>query len=126
MKKPVKKKKKRGNRKKSRSESKPKVISSPDSKPPVIEKEARTRTFKPIPKRDSEKKAEEKGIILRYVKVAGQFLRESRAELKKVKWPTRKELFASTAMVIVLVLILSFFLGFIDFGLIKIIKNLVR
>ncbi len=46
-------------------------------------------------------------------------------ELKKVKWPTRKELLASTAVVIVLVMIVSFFLGLIDFGLIKIIRNIV-
>ena len=46
-------------------------------------------------------------------------------ELKKVKWPTRKELLASTAVVIVLVLVVSFFLGIVDFGLIKIIKNIV-
>jgi preprotein translocase subunit SecE len=52
-------------------------------------------------------------------------LRESRTELKKVKWPTRKELLASTAVVVGLTLLISFFLGLIDFGLIKIIKNIV-
>jgi len=57
--------------------------------------------------------------------VAGRFLRESRMELKKVKWPTRKELLASTAMVIFLVLLVAFFLGLIDLGLIKLIKNIV-
>jgi preprotein translocase subunit SecE len=46
-------------------------------------------------------------------------------ELKKVKWPTRKELLASTAVVIVLVLLVSFYLGVIDFGLIKMIKAVV-
>lgn len=46
-------------------------------------------------------------------------------ELKKVKWPTRKELLASTAVVIVLTLIVALFLGLVDFGLIKIIKNIV-
>ena len=52
-------------------------------------------------------------------------MKEARFELKKVKWPTRKELLASTAVVIVLVLVVAFFLGLIDFGLIKIIKNIV-
>ncbi|MBW1912118.1 MAG: preprotein translocase subunit SecE [Deltaproteobacteria bacterium] len=55
----------------------------------------------------------------------GQFLRESKMELKKVKWPTRKELLASTAMVIFLVLLVALYLGMIDFGLIKVIKNIV-
>jgi len=70
-------------------------------------------------------KAEGKGSILKYVKVMGQFLRESKMELKKVKWPTRKELLASTAMVIFLVLLVALYLGMIDFGLIKVIKNIV-
>jgi len=52
-------------------------------------------------------------------------LRESKIELKKVKWPTRKELLASTSMVIIFVLLLAFYLGVIDLGLIKIIKKVV-
>jgi len=59
------------------------------------------------------------------INIAGQFLKEAKMELKKVKWPTRKELLASTAVVIVLTLIVAFFLGFVDLGLIKIIKNIV-
>ena len=46
-------------------------------------------------------------------------------ELKKVKWPTRKELLASTVVVIVLTLFVALYLGLIDFGLIKIIKRIV-
>ena len=77
----------------------------------------------------SKKVAEKKGAgdssITKYVKKAGQFFKEAKMELKKVKWPTRKELLASTTVVIVLTLIISFFLGIVDFGLIKIIKNIV-
>jgi preprotein translocase subunit SecE len=54
-----------------------------------------------------------------------QFLREAKTELKKVKWPTKKELLASTAVVIVLSLLVAFYLGLIDFLLIKIIKYIV-
>ncbi len=46
-------------------------------------------------------------------------------ELKRVKWPTRKELLATTAVVIVFVLFCALFLGLVDFGLIKLIKNIV-
>ncbi len=60
-----------------------------------------------------------------YIAKSIQFLRESRTELKKVKWPNRKELLASTAVVILLVLIVALFLGIVDFGLIKVIKNIV-
>jgi preprotein translocase subunit SecE len=80
----------------------------------------------PVPsRREVEKKADGGMSVSRYVRSSLQFLRESRTELKKVKWPTRKELLASTAVVIGLVLVVSFFLGLIDFGLIKIIKNIV-
>ena len=80
----------------------------------------------PVPsKREVDKKADSGMSVSRMVQSSLQFLRESRTELKKVKWPTRKELLASTAVVIGLVLVISFFLGLIDFGLIKIIKNIV-
>ena len=36
-----------------------------------------------------------------------QFLREVRQELKKVNWPTRKELFAYTVVVLVTVVVLT-------------------
>jgi len=51
-----------------------------------------------------------------------QFLREVRVELKKVTWPTRKQTLGSTVVVIILVMIISLFLGIVDFGL----SNLIR
>jgi preprotein translocase subunit SecE len=51
-----------------------------------------------------------------------QFLVEARNELKKVTWPTRKQALASTSVVIIVVVIVSLFLGVVDFGLTKIIK----
>jgi preprotein translocase subunit SecE len=51
-----------------------------------------------------------------------QFLVEARNELKKVTWPTRKQSLASTSVVIIVVVIVSLFLGMVDFGLVKIIK----
>ncbi len=51
-----------------------------------------------------------------------QFLVEARNELKKVTWPTRKQALASTSVVIIVVVIVSLFLGMVDFGLVKIIK----
>jgi preprotein translocase subunit SecE len=64
--------------------------------------------------------------IVRYIDKARQFLREAKLELKKVKWPTRKELLASTAVVIVLTLVMAFYFGLVDFGLVKIIKIILR
>jgi len=46
-----------------------------------------------------------------------QFLREVKVELKKVAWPTRKQTMGSTAVVLILVMIISLFLGLVDIGL---------
>lgn len=77
------------------------------------------------PKKEPIKKKEKNVPGIRYFKIAGQFLREARVELKKVKWPTKKELLAVTAMVLVLVLFVAVYLGAIDFGLLKIIKIII-
>ena len=44
-----------------------------------------------------------------------EFLKEARAELGKVTWPTRKELYESTILVIVSVMAMSIFIGVVDF-----------
>lgn len=46
-----------------------------------------------------------------------QFLREVKIELKKVTWPTRKQTIGSTVVVIIMVVIVSLFLGVVDMGL---------
>ena len=51
-----------------------------------------------------------------------QFLSGSKIELKKVTWPTPKQTLASTSVVIIVVIIVSAFLGIVDFGLTKIVK----
>jgi preprotein translocase subunit SecE len=44
-----------------------------------------------------------------------EFLKEVRVESGKVSWPTRPELRASTIVVIVAVLLVSLFVGVVDF-----------
>jgi preprotein translocase subunit SecE len=51
-----------------------------------------------------------------------QFIKDAKMELKKVTWPTPKQTMASTAVVIILVFIVSFILGIIDFALAKAVK----
>lgn len=51
-----------------------------------------------------------------------QFLREVKVELKKVTWPSRKQTIGSTVVVIILVMIISLFLGIVDFGLSSFIR----
>jgi preprotein translocase subunit SecE len=45
----------------------------------------------------------------------GKFLRDVRVELRKVTWPTRKDLFQSTIVVIVAVAIAGAYTGALDF-----------
>jgi len=45
------------------------------------------------------------------------FLKEVRAELSRVSWSTRKELLASTILVITVTGIMTIFIGIVDLGL---------
>lgn len=51
-----------------------------------------------------------------------QFLREVKIELKKVTWPTRKQTMGSTVVVLILVAIISLFLGMVDLGLSSLVR----
>lgn len=50
------------------------------------------------------------------------FLQEVWAELKKVYWPTRKEVSAATLVVVTVVVVIAFFLGLVDFGLTRLVQ----
>jgi preprotein translocase subunit SecE len=56
---------------------------------------------------------------------ARQFLREVRLELKKVDWPTRKELITYTIVVLVTITVLTSFVFAIDWVFAKLIFNLL-
>ena len=51
-----------------------------------------------------------------------EFLTNVKAELKKVTWPAKKETYASTTIVIVLVLLSAVFLGGVDMILSRLIR----
>ncbi len=55
-----------------------------------------------------------------------QFLREVKVELKKVTWPTRKQTIGSTVVVIILVMIISLFLGVVDLGLSSLVRAVLQ
>jgi len=61
-----------------------------------------------------------------FISKAIQFLREVKVELKKVAWPSRKQTFGSTLVVIILVTIIAFFLGAVDIGLSSLVKLVLR
>ena len=52
------------------------------------------------------------------------FLTDVRVELKKVTWPSRQDTISSTGVVLVVVFIISFYLGFIDILLSRMVTSL--
>jgi preprotein translocase subunit SecE len=55
-----------------------------------------------------------------------QFFKEVRVELGKVTWPSREELIGSTIIVIVLSLIMSAYIGLLDFLLSSLFGRIIR
>lgn len=120
------KKKQKGETKKTRSASEDRGVMAQGlnkiAEDRVIKKQ---KAAQPSSKKTSEKKQEDSKPLFKSLVIALQFLKEAKGELKKVKWPTRKELMATTVMVIIFVLILAFFLGgvdwFLNLGIAKIV-----
>jgi preprotein translocase subunit SecE len=50
------------------------------------------------------------------------YVQEVWAELKKVHWPSRKEVTAATVVVLVVVLVVAVFLGLVDFGVSRLVQ----
>jgi len=57
---------------------------------------------------------------------ATEFLSNVKSELKKVTWPSRKDTYGSTIVVIVLVLVVAVFLWVIDSALSAVIRTLLH
>ena len=53
------------------------------------------------------------------------FVQEAWQELKKVYWPSRKETYAATAVVIIVVILVSVYLAAVDFVLTKAIQAML-
>ena len=66
--------------------------------------------------------AKEKTVIDKSI----QFLREVKVELKKVTWPSRKQAMGSTVVVLVIVTLISLFLGVVDAGLAGLIRAVLQ
>ena len=55
-----------------------------------------------------------------------QYISESKTELKKVIWPTKKQTLNHTLLVIGFSLGVAFFLGAVDFGLNKLVEVILK
>ena len=54
------------------------------------------------------------------------YIRESKAELNKVTWPTKQQLWYSTIVVVIVTLIASAYLGLVDLLLTGVFSKIVR
>lgn len=54
------------------------------------------------------------------------FVREAKAELKKVTWPSRQQVWYSTLIVIAVTFLVAAYLGVVDAILIAVFSSLVR
>jgi preprotein translocase subunit SecE len=50
------------------------------------------------------------------------FVQEVWAELKKVHWPSRKEVWAATVVVLAVVVLISVFLGVVDYAVTRVVR----
>lgn len=54
------------------------------------------------------------------------YIRESKAELKKVTWPTRQQVWYSTLVVLVVTFIVAAYLGLVDLLLTGVFSKIIR
>jgi preprotein translocase subunit SecE len=59
------------------------------------------------------------------IQSGADFIREAWQELKKVYWPSRKETYAATLVVLVVVLLISGYLALVDLALTKAIQAII-
>jgi preprotein translocase subunit SecE len=59
------------------------------------------------------------------VQQASDFFQEAWQELKKVHWPSRKETYAATLVVIIVVILISVYLALVDLALTKAIQAII-
>ena len=76
----------------------------------------------PAPRKQAAAAKPNDGIVAKSL----QFLREVKVELKKVTWPSRKQTLGSTVVVIVLVMLISLFLGVVDMGLSSLVRIVLQ
>jgi preprotein translocase subunit SecE len=67
----------------------------------------------------------EQNLLARVIEPIIRYLRDTRAELRKVTWPTREEAWKLTLIVLGTVIVMSIILGLADFIFGKIMQGIV-
>ena len=82
-------------------------------------------------KKKSKKAAEKQATQAKSTGLVGkikefiEFFEESKVEIKKVVWPTRKETITTCVAVLVVSLVIALYLGVVDFALSKIVETIL-
>jgi len=87
--------------------------------------EAKAKAEASAPKKAKAQKTEAQAGLAGKIAQFREFLEESKIELKKVTFPTRKETMVTSTAVLVLVFVMALFLGLVDLGLSKIIEAIL-
>ena len=53
------------------------------------------------------------------------YIRDTKAEMKHISWPTKKQAVGYTVLVIVISIIVSIYLGILDFGLTELVTKII-
>jgi len=83
------------------------------------------RPAKPAPSRKPAAKAGQGPGAAGLWDRTSQFMREVVQELKRVAWPSRRQTISSTGVVLALVILVSIFLGLVDFVLSRLVRFLI-
>lgn len=67
----------------------------------------------------------EQSFLTRVIDPVGHYLRDTRAELRKVTWPTRQEAWNLTLIVLGAVIAMSIILGIADFIFAEIMRGII-
>ena len=94
------------------------------NKPAVVS--TKKKTSVPVKRGGGAAKSVSSGKVKGIIDQSIQFLREVKVELKKVAWPSRKQTMGSTAVVLILVFIISAFLGIVDMGLSSLVRLVLQ
>ena len=63
---------------------------------------------------------------MEFVTRVREFVQEVLLEFRRVTWPSRQELINSTAVVVVLTVVVAAFLGVVDVGLTRLVEWILR
>lgn len=105
-------------------EIKKEVAETSKSKPKAEKAKKDTAAKKNTSSKDGKDK--KPNIFVRMGKAIAKFFKDERGECKKIVWPDRKTVLKSTAVVLVVVAILSLILWLVDTGLSEGVKALIN